>query len=141
MTPAGMVMVVKLWTPGGRYVGFTIGLNAPSSTTHVPLMQSAVAPHTVVQVPQWLGSLLRSAHPVEQQVSPGPQAGPPLHCGGFWQVPATQVPPGAHALPHEPQLLSSVIVSAQPLGQHFCVPVQAGPPLHVAWHAPPTQIA
>jgi hypothetical protein len=117
----------------------TIGLNAPSLAAHVPLTQVVVGPQTVLQFPQWLGSLLRSAHPDAQQVWVAEQAGPPLQSTGATHAPITQVLPVGQTWPQEPQLLTSFVSSTQPVAQHLSEPVQAGPPLQVAWHIPPAQ--
>jgi hypothetical protein len=79
-----------------------------------------------------LGSLLVSAQPVAQQTWGG------VHAGDVWHkvvtgvhVLDTQSSPGGHALPHAPQLFTSLVVSMQPVPQHCSGGAHAGPPLHV----------
>jgi hypothetical protein len=114
-------------------------LKAPSFEAHVPPTHAAVAGQTLPQVPQLLLSVVVLAQPLVQHVCPAEQAGPPLQSTGAVQTLATQVSPEAHALPHAPQLLGSLVVSLHPVEQHCSAPVQAGPPLQVVAHMPPLQ--
>jgi hypothetical protein len=129
-----MLMLVKLCEPGARYVGFTIGSNAPSLEAHDPPTHDCVAEQTVPQVPQLFGSVVTFAQPVVQQVWPAAQAGPPLHIVGATQPPFTQVSPTVHGWPQLPQFFGSLVVSLHPVAQQVVTPVQAGPPLHVVVH-------
>src|SRR4051812_3713089 len=119
-----MWIVVKLWTPGERNVGFTIGSNAPSVIAQAPLTHAAVGPHALPHMPQLAESVLVSVQPVMQHVWPVAHAGPPLHVIVGLQTLATHVLPIGQTVPHAPQLFASVAVSVQPVMQHFLPPVQ-----------------
>jgi hypothetical protein len=134
-----MMIVVKLWAPGERYVGLTLGWNGPSLETQELEMQASPAGHTFPQVPQLDGLLVVSTQVLEQHWSLPVQAGPEPQAGEAWHEPPTQVSPDGHAWPQVPQLLRSVWVSVQPDGQHLSEPAQTGPPLHV-WQAPPEHV-
>jgi hypothetical protein len=116
-------------------VGFTVGSNAPSVDEQEPPTQAEVAAQTTPQPPQLLGSVVVLVQPAVQQVWLPVQAGPPLQVVGATQAPFTQVSLGAQGLPQAPQFLGSLLVFEQPEGQHWSVPVQAGPPWQVAVHA------
>ncbi len=86
---------------------------------------------TVPQLPQLLGSLVVSVHPVMQHDCPGAQVAPPLH-PVIVQLLSKHVVPGGQARPQPPQLSMSLVVSVHPDVQHDRVPVHAGPPSHDA---------
>ena len=118
----------------------TVGSKAPSFEAQVPPTQALVGPQTVPHVPQLLESVPASVQPLEQQVWLGAQAGPPLQVVGATHWPITQASAGAQGMPQAPQFFGSLVVSEQPVGQHWRVPVQAGSPLQVALHTPPEQL-
>jgi hypothetical protein len=109
-------------------------LKAPSLPTHIPPTHACVAEHIVAHVPQWFWSVVRSAQPLGQQVWPAMHAGPPLQVVCGMHLLLVHVSVGAHTRPQPPQFFGSLVVSVQPVAQHCCVPVQAGPPLQVGVH-------
>src|SRR5579883_1440103 len=112
-----MLIVVNMCTPGERYVGFCVGLNAPSLTTHCPLAHVAVPPQRMLHPPQLFGSFCSSTHPDVQHDLPPVHAGPPLHVVPWHMLP-THMSPAGQAMPHPPQLAGSLVVSEQPVMQH-----------------------
>src|SRR5580658_7364052 len=135
-----MSMVVELWTPGVRYVGFTKGFSPPSLFTQNPSVQVLGGAQGMPHPPQLFGSLSVFVQPVGsgQQVSPVEHAGPVLHVIEGVHLLETHVSPSGQTLPHLPQSLLSLVVSSQPSPQHCKVPLHAGPPLHVMgdWQKP-----
>jgi hypothetical protein len=95
------------------------------------------------QPPQLFGSVSMSVHPLVQHWSTPVQTGPPLHDAGAWHTAPTQVSPAGHAWLHPPQFLGSVLMSAQPVRQHWSTPVHVGPPWHDrgAVHDPSTHVS
>jgi hypothetical protein len=87
----------------------------------------------IPQPPQSNGSLVVSSHPSGQHVWVPVQAGPPWQVTIDWHLLATHRSPGEQKMPQPPQSNGSLVVSSHPSGQHVCDPVQAGPPLHVAF--------
>jgi hypothetical protein len=63
------------------------------------------APQLVPQVPQFVGSLVRSTHAVPQALRPGPQIKVQTPLTQNWFVPQT--------VPHAPQFFGSTDVSLQ----------------------------
>ena len=94
--------------------------------------QDSPVGHGCPQLPQFLGSLEVSSHPVGQHWAGAAHAGPPLHPTGVWQLPPTQVDPGVHVLPQNPQFLGSLFVFEHPLAQHCSSVLHTGPPLQLA---------
>jgi hypothetical protein len=97
-------------------------------------VQQVIAVHVVVQLPQWLSSLVKSKHPPVH-------ADRPASSQSMTHLPASQshepawspASPWAHTLPHVPQFRRSFDVFAH-------VPLQSSPPLgHL--HAPLTHVA
>jgi hypothetical protein len=84
--------------------------------THMLFTQVSPAGQAMPQLPQFLGSVLVSEHPVMQHLVLPVQAGPPLHVG--WHMLFAQMSPVGHFLLQAPQLLTSVVVSVQPEVQH-----------------------
>jgi hypothetical protein len=50
-----------------------------------------------------------------------------------------QFEPAGQAMPQPPQFFGSLVVFAQPVLQHCCMPLHAGPPLQVSVQMPPMQ--
>ena len=114
------------WTPphGGPPLQVIVGV-------HVPERHTSPGLQAIPQPPQLSVSSLVLVHPPGQHFSPPKQGGPPKHVNVDLHVLATQVSPGAHTLPQPPQLFASLVVSLQPLPQHFCPGKHGGPPLQV----------
>lgn len=105
-----------------------------------PVWQVKDGGQTLPQALQFFGSVSMLVQPALQHCSSPVQTGPPWHEAGGVQMPATHVSPVEHLKPHWLQLFGSVCRSLQPVPQHCWLPVQVGPPLHVAaWQVPPTQ--
>jgi hypothetical protein len=67
-------------------------------TVHMPFEQSWPGPQTLLQLPQWFGSLVVSTQTPLQSLWPGGQT----------HMPPAQLAPVGHALPHLPQSALSV---------------------------------
>jgi len=96
-------------------------------------------PHSL----QLSGSVFTSVHPVPQHWSMPVQPGPPLHIDEVTHLPETHCSPATHLWSHPPQSAGSLVVSTQPLAQHWSLPVQTGPPLQEsgAWHMADAQLS
>src|SRR5581483_6662288 len=78
---------------------------ASHETVHIESEHTCFAPHVVVQLPQWAGSLVVSVQTLLQRCSPGAQP----------HVPPTQKVPPRHTMPQPPQLSPSLLVSTHEL--------------------------
>jgi hypothetical protein len=93
----------------------------------LPLRQFSVTSQAFPQLPQLLGSALKSTHAPLHSTVPPPQLS--------WQMPPMQFCPLVQAFPHSPQLASSVFVSAH-IAPHFVVP-----PPQLSSQVPPVQVS
>ena len=114
-TPAGMLIVVKLCTPG-ESAALAVGLYGPSNpvltNSHTPATHELPAGQTLAHPPQLFTSVwLFTLHPCES--TPSQFANPVLHM--MLQAPATQVGVAfacvGQTLPHVLQLFGSVSTS------------------------------
>jgi hypothetical protein len=104
-------------------------LNGWSFVAHVLLTHVSVGAQTTPHIPQLFGSFVVSTQPDGQHDCAPVHAGPLLHVFGCLHALFTQVSPGGHGIAQPPQLAGSLVVSAQPVEQHWSPPVQAPPPL------------
>jgi hypothetical protein len=82
--------------------------------------------------PQLRGSVSMSVQPVPQHWLTPVHTGPPLHVAGALHCAPTHVLVAGQGWLQPPQFFGSVLMSVQPLPQHWSTPVQTGPPRHDA---------
>ncbi|GAC1352621.1 MAG: hypothetical protein NVSMB1_17320 [Polyangiales bacterium] len=108
----------------------------PVGQTQAPAVHEVVfEPQLELQLPQFLTSVLRSAHPAVPAGEDGQNVAPPAHM----HAPIEQVPPAPQEMPHPPQFFASLVVSMHPTpGHNFDPDAQVQTPAEQVPPAPHT---